>query len=123
MGPDNSFGVDGKVTTGVIGTGTDRGTSVAIQPDGKIVVAGESNNGTDLDFALARYTTDGSLDNSFGVNGKVTTAIGTGNDRGTSVTIQPDGKIVVAGESNNGTDDDFALARYTTDGSLDNSRC
>ncbi|MBK6370284.1 MAG: T9SS type A sorting domain-containing protein [Flavobacteriales bacterium] len=117
---DNSFSVDGKVTTD-FGPATDDGRSVTIQPDGKIVVAGESNNGTDLDFALARYTTDGSLDNSFGVNGKVTTAIGTGNDRGTSVTIQPDGKIVVAGESNNGTDDDFALARYTTDGSLDNS--
>ncbi|HQX99461.1 MAG TPA: T9SS type A sorting domain-containing protein, partial [Flavobacteriales bacterium] len=92
-----------------------------IQPDGKIVVAGESNNGTDDDFALARYTTDGSLDNSFGVNGKETTAFGTGDDIGQSIAIQPDGSIVVAGGANNGTDSDFAVARYNTDGTLDNS--
>ncbi|MBI5344265.1 MAG: hypothetical protein HZB83_02850, partial [Deltaproteobacteria bacterium] len=51
--------------------------------------------------------------------GKVTTAIGTGNDFGRAVAIQPDGKIVAAGYSWNGADYDFSLARYNTDGTLD----
>jgi uncharacterized delta-60 repeat protein len=117
---DNSFSVDGKVTT-AIGMGDDRGQSVAIQPDGRIVVAGYAHNGVDQDFALARYNTDGTLDNSFSADGKVSTDFGMGHDHGRSVAIQPDGKILVAGYANNGTDDDFALARYNTDGTLDNS--
>jgi uncharacterized delta-60 repeat protein len=117
---DNSFSADGKVTTD-FGSLYDYGRSVAIQPDGKIVVAGNSDNGTDLDFAIVRYNTDGTLDNSFSGDGKVTTDFGSGDDIGRSVAIQPDGKIVVAGDASNGTDDDLALARYNTDGSLDNS--
>jgi uncharacterized delta-60 repeat protein len=117
---DNSFSGDGKVTT-AFGADDDLGNSVSIQPDGKIVVAGSAYNGTDLDLAVARYNTDGSLDNSFGVNGKETTAFGTGDDMGQSIAIQPDGSIVVAGGANNGTDSDFAVARYNTDGTLDNS--
>jgi uncharacterized delta-60 repeat protein len=116
---DDSFGTNGKVTT-AINTGSG-GTSVAIQPDGRIVVAGSSNNGPDSDFALARYNTDGSLDNSFSVDGKVTTDFGTDDDYGYSVAIQPDGKIVVCGQTIPITDNDFAVARYNTDGSLDNS--
>ncbi|MBK6884946.1 MAG: hypothetical protein IPH05_18875 [Flavobacteriales bacterium] len=68
----------------------DFGQSVAIQPDGKIVVAGSADNGTDDEFAVARYNTDGTLDNSFSADGKVTTAFGTGDDYGCSVAIQPD---------------------------------
>ncbi|MGB3527211.1 MAG: T9SS type A sorting domain-containing protein [Flavobacteriales bacterium] len=123
---DISFSADGKVTTN-LGTGTaygtayDEGKSVAIQPDGKIVVAGYASNGTDRDFALARYNTDGSLDNSFNMDGKVTTDFGTSDDIGFSVAIQLDGKIVVAGSAESSTGYVFALARYNTDGSLDNS--
>ena len=95
--------------------------SVAIQSDGKIVAAGYSNNGSNWDFALVRYNTDGSLDTNFDSDGKVTTAIGSGNDYAWSVTIQSDGKIVAAGDSNNGSNNDFALVRYNTDGSLDTS--
>jgi len=113
---DNSFGTDGKVTTN-LGAGENYGQSVAIQPNGKIVVAGASGSGPNYDFALARYNADGTLDNGFGTDGKVTTDFGTGPDFGKGVAIQPDGKIVVAGESIN----DFALARYNTDGTLDNS--
>jgi uncharacterized delta-60 repeat protein len=54
--------------------------SVAIQSDGKIVVAGYSNNGSNFDFALVRYNTDGSLDTSFDSDGKVTTEVGSGDD-------------------------------------------
>ncbi len=78
-----------------------------MQKDGKIVVAGISNN----NFAIARYHTDGSLDTTFnptgGLPGTVMTDFG-GNDRGFAVTLQKDGKIVVAGRSSG----DFAVARY-----------
>ena len=68
-----------------------------------------------------RYNTDGSLDTNFDSDGKVTTAIGSANDYALSVAIQSDGKIVAAGYSDNGSNDDFALVRYNTDGSLDTS--
>jgi uncharacterized delta-60 repeat protein len=104
---DSSF--DPAITP--IGSSSDFGNSVAIQSDGKIVVAGSSNNGSDNEFAVARYNTDGSLDSSFDSDGKVTTAIGSG-DFAFSAAIQSDGKIVVVGSSNNGSDDDFAILRY-----------
>ncbi|OFY86022.1 MAG: hypothetical protein A3F72_21500 [Bacteroidetes bacterium RIFCSPLOWO2_12_FULL_35_15] len=117
---DNTFGTGGKVTT-PIGSSSSNGRSVAIQSDGKIVVAGHSNNGANYDFALARYNTDGSLDNTFGIGGKVATPIGNSDDIGSLVSIQSDGKIVVVGYSNNSGNLDFALVRYNTDGSLDNT--
>ena len=58
---------------------------------------------------------DGSLDTSFGTDGKVTTAIGAASEAAYSVAIQSDGKIVAAGFSRNGNNLDFALARYNTD--------
>ena len=85
------------------------------------MVAGYSDNGSNDDFALVRYNTDGSLDTTFDSDGKVTTAIGSGDDYAFSVAIQSDGKIVAAGYSDNGSNDDFALVRYNTDGSLDTS--
>ena len=117
---DTSFDSDGKVMT-AIGSYNDVSKAVAIQSDGKIVVAGSSNNGSNDDFAIARYNTDGSLDTGFSSDGMVTTAIGTGNDVGNSVAIQTDGKIVVAGNSIIGSNWDFAIVRYNTDGSLDTS--
>ena len=66
-----------------------------------------------------RYNTDGSLDTTFDSDGVVTTAIGSADDYANSVAIQSDGKIVVAGYSDNGSNGDFALVRYNTDGSLD----
>ena len=115
---DNSFGTDGIVTTDV-GVDNEVAYSVAIQPDGKIVVAGESfDQNSKLDIAVVRYNPDGSLDNSFSVNGIVTTAIGTGHDFGRSLVIQPDGKIVVVG---GGVAVGIAVVRYNSDGTLDNS--
>ena len=113
--------------TTTIGSGADEANAVAIQSDGKIVVAGYSYNGSNDDFAVARYTTAGRLDTTFGTDhdtngapdGYVTTAIGSGQDRANAVAIQSDGKIVVAGYSHNGSENDFALARYTTVGTLD----
>ncbi|MCX5848650.1 MAG: hypothetical protein NTW65_04305 [Deltaproteobacteria bacterium] len=106
----------GAVTT-AIGT-KDIANGVAVQSDGKIVVAGESDNA----FALARYNTDGSLDTTFGTLGVVITPIGTDKSIANSVAIQSDGKIVAAGYSKNagaGNHEDFAVARYTTSGALD----
>ncbi|HYC48023.1 MAG TPA: hypothetical protein VED01_21325 [Burkholderiales bacterium] len=114
---DTSFDTDGKVTTGI---GPDEsGRSLALQADGKIIVAGYSWNGSDYDFALARYTTSGSLDTSFDGDGKLVTRVGPSTDYGFSVALQADGKIVVGGHSSNGSNYDFALVRYNVDGSLD----
>jgi len=108
---DTTFNGTGKVIT-PIGSGDDYGYSVVLQPDGKIVVAGYCSNGTNLDFCLARYLTNGTLDASFGSTGKVITAIGSGTDIANSAALQPDGKIVVAGYCSNGINEDFCLARY-----------
>ena len=115
---DTDFGIAGKVTT-VIGSASDA-TSMAIQSDGKIVVAGNSYNVSDSDFALARFNTDGSLDTSFGTDGKLTTFFNASyDDYATSVKIQSDGKIVVIGETYNAAGSDFAIARFNTNGSPD----
>ena len=117
---DSTFGNGGKLTTG-IGASHDEAHALALAPDGKIVAAGTSYNGTNTDFALVRYNADGSLDSTFGSGGKVVTPIGAGDDYANDLALAPDGKIVVAGRSYNGTNFDFALARYNADGSLDAS--
>lgn len=117
---DSSFDSDGTVVT-PIGSGNDYGYDVAIQSDGKILLAGESDNGNNIDFALVRYNNDGSLDNTFDSDGIVTTPVGSTNDIGQSVAIQSDGKILVAGYSYSGNYPDFAIVRYNSDGSMDNT--
>lgn len=112
---DNTFGTNGKVDSN-FGTvsygGTGRSVTVQLQTDGKIVVAGSNNN----KLAVVRYNTDGTLDSSFDSDGKVTNP---SEDYGYSVAVQPDGKILVAGAANYFSD--FTLARYNTDGSLDDT--
>jgi len=119
---DPSFGTGGKVTTD-LGAVNDDGESVVVQSDGKIVVAGYSGIGSTRDVALVRYATDGSLDPSFGTGGKVITDIGGVDAGGTEVAVQSDGKIVVAGWSYNGSNDDFALVRYMGGWSPDHYKC
>ena len=115
---DTSFGQGGKVLT-EIGSDDNVALALALQPDGKLVAAGDSYNGSDRDFTLARYNADGSLDTSFGQGGKVLTDIGSHNDLLYALALQPDGKLVAAGYSSNGSDDDFALVRYNPNGTLD----
>ena len=115
---DTSFDTDGKVSTPIL-SGADEANSVVLQSDGKIVAAGSSYNGSNYDFAVVRYNTDGSLDTTFGTGGKVTTSIGSDPDVANSVVLQSDGKIVAAGYSHNGSNYDFAIVRYNTNGSLD----
>ena len=117
---DPSFGDDGKLTTDFDG-GTDYARAVVVQSDDKILVVGQAYNGSNYDFALARYDEDGSLDTSFGTDGMVTTPIDNGDDMAYAVAIHSD-KIIVAGRSHNGSNYDFALARYNrSNGSLDTS--
>ncbi len=123
-GLDAGFGTRGKVATAFDNGGrSDEAQAVAVQPDGKILVAGSSDQGTSgYDFALARYNPDGTLDASFGRGGRVTTDFGRGADKAHALLLQPDGKIVLAGDSAQGaTGSDFALARYHADGRLDSS--
>ena len=117
---DSSFSGDGMVITDF--GGSEVGSHVVAQPDGKILVAGVALNGSIWEFALVRYNTDGSLDTSFSGDGKLLTNFG-GNETGCSMTLQADGKILVAGGGIAGgiTFNGFALARYNTDGSLDTS--
>ena len=120
---DTAFSTDGKATVffGDSNNWNERAFAVAVQSDDKIVVAGymTNDNGTPAnldddhrDFALVRFNTDGTLDTGFGTGGRVSTAISSAADQINEMVIDPDGKIVVAG-------DGFTLARYNANGSLD----
>jgi uncharacterized delta-60 repeat protein len=121
---DSSFGVGGIVTTTFPGQGS-FAFALALQPDGKIVMAGtdyinfSSEVSSNTDFALARYNTDGTPDPGFGVGGKVTTDFNGGNDDAFAILVQPDGKLVAVGSAITANFYDFAAARYLPDGTLD----
>jgi uncharacterized delta-60 repeat protein len=119
---DATFGAGGLVTTDFAGT-LDQAFAVAVQADGRIVVAGRAEDSTTAsDFGLVRYNEDGSLDTSFGASGKVITDFGQNIESATSIVIQADGKILAAGYTSVVFgNSDFALARYNVNGSLDTS--
>ena len=121
---DVNFGTEGKVII-PIGAYHDRCNAIAIQSDGKIIAGGGTNNAPgsnhEYDFALVRINLDGTIDNAFGNNGIVVTNIGLKNNIAYSVAVQPDNKIILAGEANDSIFSDFALVRYNPDGTLDNS--
>src|SRR5437660_960419 len=114
---DTAFGTGGKVTTS-FGSQEDDAYALVVQPDGKLVAAGVVFNGVRWDFALARYNTNGSLDTTFGTGGKVVTAIGTDGDGASALVLQPDGKLVAAGNTEASTRD-FVVVRYNATGTLD----
>ncbi|HYH64892.1 MAG TPA: delta-60 repeat domain-containing protein, partial [Urbifossiella sp.] len=116
---DAAFGTGGVVTTSYSPLFTS-GRGAALQPDGKVVVVGYANGPNIFESALTRYNADGSLDGTFGSGGKIVANLG-GSDGLTAVAVQPDGKIVVAGSSNNGGNAsyNFTVARYTSAGVLD----
>lgn len=121
---DPTFGNGGIVITTVDPSGrlVDVANGMAMQPDGKIVVAGVSyNNSGHAGIAVVRYHPNGSLDSSFGGAGIVITPVNI-NSEATSVALQADGKIVVAGFSYNSDGvHSFAVVRYHPNGSLDTS--
>lgn len=122
--PDASFGVAGKVTTTFNG-GAGTANDVAVQGDGRIVVAGSTRARAgfpgDDNFGVHRFNGDGSLDASFGAGGIVSTDFSGLADAAKAVAIQPDGKIVVAGQTQGSLGTDLAVVRYNSDGSLDAS--
>jgi len=109
---DPAFGAGGLVTTDF--GSTDQAFAIALQGDGKIVTAGRRGS----DVIVARHNADGSLDSLFGSNGRVITNFGA-TEQALALVVQPDGKIVVAGRTNNDGNFDFALARYEASGPLD----
>jgi uncharacterized delta-60 repeat protein len=117
---DTTFDTDGILTT-TIGGDSDRANSIAIDSAGNILVAGYSYNGDNDDFAVVRYTSGGTLDSTFDTDGILTTDIGGDDDIAKSIALGGDGAILVVGYSYNGDNDDFAVVRYTSGGSLDTS--
>ncbi len=116
---DTSFGGSGKIVKS-FSNGSDGANSIILQQDGKIILGGyEDVGGTSgTDFALRRFNTDGSLDTEFGSSGSFVTPIGLGNDIINSLVLQYDGKIIAAGSASNGSYNDWALARYQNDDTL-----
>jgi uncharacterized delta-60 repeat protein len=120
------FNTDGTLDTTFNGTGywqsgmaasADRAYAMALQPDGKILIAGYAKPGANDDFAVARLTTTGALDTTFNGTGVAVVSLTAGFDDAYAIALQPDGKIVVAGAANG----DFGLARFNANGSLDTS--
>lgn len=124
---DSSFSFDGRVTIAFAANGVDQCVAVAVQPNGKIAVAGFTSGAspTSTDFAIARLDSDGTLDTTFGAGtGKTTVGFdlagGTGNDVATALALQSDGKIVVVGSAETSTTGtDFAVVRLLADGTRD----
>lgn len=132
--PDAGFGTSGDDGTPEgfvnisLGEGDDMARDVAVQADGKIAIAGDSVTADgSSNFILARLNADGTPDESFGVaedgtpNGFVSTSLGEGNDIASGLAVQADGRLVVAGYHQEGDSTNIAIARYETDGALDQS--
>jgi uncharacterized delta-60 repeat protein len=117
---DTSFGIQGKGTTLALGGAFSVAKAVAVQPDGKIVIAGYTtgSGGTD-DFLITRFHPDGTGDATFGDNGIKVVHFGAGHDRANALAVTPDGKIVVAGTVFNGWVDIWGVLRLTSAGQLD----
>ena len=116
---DTTWNGTGKVIT-PIGSGDDNATAIALQPDGKVLVAGYCAVGGSYDFCAARFLPNGTLDTDWNGTGKVITPIGSSTDYAYAMTLQPDGKVLLAGQCFNGvTGDDFCAARYLPNGTLD----
>jgi uncharacterized delta-60 repeat protein len=115
---DASFGTGGKLTLNPAAAGGCWLKAITVQNDGKIVVGGSFSNGTTVSFALMRLQSNGNVDASFGTNGLVTTAVGN-YAHIKDIALQPDGKIIAAGESTTGVFYDFTVIRYTSTGAID----
>lgn len=128
--PDLTFGNGAKTTVGfqLGGSLDDRASGVAVTDDGKIVLGGTAQRTFfgDTDFAIARLTSDGSLDTSFSTDGLKIIPFNSGGDRSDvaqAVTVQPNGAIIIAGSAQRSRsgDYDFAIARVTASGAMDKS--
>jgi uncharacterized delta-60 repeat protein len=116
---DASFGTAGITISSFTSGAYEQGNDLEVLSDGKIIVAGRSSAAGINSFLIARYKTDGSLDNSFGTSGKTITAISNSMDEIHSLAVSADGKLVVGGFSGDATNRLFTIARYKSNGSID----
>ncbi len=118
--PDAGFGTNGKVSS-VLGVNSayEQGNAIAVQLDGKIVVAGRIANAGPTVYVVVRYNANGSIDSGFGTSGSTKFGFYNSVDEAKAVAVQADGKIVVAGTVINGSNREIGLARLTKTGALD----
>lgn len=117
---DTTFNATGKVVT-ALGSGLNTGQTVVVQPDGKIVVAGNCDSGAIQEFCVLRYTANGVSDATFNATGILRFPVGSGLALANSLALQADGKYVLAGRCSNSTIYDFCMARVTAAGVLDST--
>ncbi len=117
---DTSFDGDGIIEID-LDSGFDIGFAVAVQADDKILLAGQTWNGSNFDLALLRLQPNGGFDTGFGNGGKVMLPVGSGDDYGHAVIVQPNGAILVAAQTWNGNNFDLAVLRFNQNGTLDNT--
>src|SRR5687768_10133734 len=121
---DTTFSLDGKLTDTLFGVSDDQGSATAVQPDGKILVAGTLNSSRELigiiryHCGIARYNHDGTLDNSFDGDGKLIVTV-SNLLVCRAIAVQADGKIIVGGGTSPSGGSDFLLMRFNSDGSPD----
>ncbi len=114
---DTTFGANGKAYTNFPTLQEEQIHKLLLQSDQKVIGVGFTNIGSNRNFALARYNTNGALDTTFGSCGTISTELGTNTDIAYGATLQPDGKIIAVGESvTTATSADFAIVRYTSGG-------
>jgi len=119
---DTTFSGDGKATIDVGGGDNGSFGGVAIQPNGKILVAGYAWNGADYDFAVYRLNANGTLDTTFSGDGRAVFGFGAGRqDFSNDLALQPNGRIVIVGSTcdSNHENCDFAAMRLSANGALD----
>lgn len=128
FGAGEDDGTQAGVVSTSLGDGNDMAEDLSVGADGTVVVVGSRDNGKSNDIVLVRYTNDGAFDATFGVgeddgtpNGVVNISLGDGNDFGTAVAAQADGKLVVAGYHEDGASTNMVVLRVNTDGTLDQS--
>jgi len=115
---DTGFGTGG-VAWYDSGNGNDDGNAVLSDASGGILVAGAVNNGTDVDAAVLRFSSGGVLDTTFGSSGAASYEGGSGNDYAESIAIDASGRILAAGYSWNGSDNDLLILRFSSTGAPD----
>jgi uncharacterized delta-60 repeat protein len=117
---DTTFNGEGSILTSLV-AGDDEALALGMLADGRIVAGGYSHNGTDRDFALVCYRSNGTLDHRFGVEGAVLTSIGNGHEEITALTVSSDDRITVVGATEGTVGRVLVAARYMADGTLDRS--
>jgi len=117
VGLDPHFGVDGTALADF--GGSDQGYAMVVENDGSILMAGRAWHNDQYDFGVVHFNADGTLDTSFGQGGMATADLGSPFDAAYAMDVQTNGKIVVVGQTDDGTSYNFGMVRFNGDGSLD----